>query len=189
MSCHELVYWSFCASLWSHGAPVYFVRVRSNSCSSMMLGRVACWRAVRAGFVVSCRVLSTAGRRGGQRQPRRPCRALSMDRIHQVMTFCETATWAHRASVAHLVSLYSSYAHRTPREGVRSPSGCSGLEVFPTVRTNPLRAKSLFAAASPKSDLWIIVNILLKTRLFRLINNSSSSLWVALSSQRASSLC
>jgi hypothetical protein len=127
MSCHELVYWSFCASLWSHGAPVYFVRVRSNSCSSMMLGRVACWRAVRAGFVVSCRVLSTAGRRGGQRQPRRPCRALSMDRIHQVMTFCETATWAHRSSVAHLVSLYSSYAHRTPREGVRSPSGCSGL--------------------------------------------------------------
>jgi hypothetical protein len=122
MSCHELVYWSFCASLWSHGAPVYFVRVRSNSCSSMMLGRVACWRAVRAGFVVSCRVLSTAGRRGGQRQPRRPCRALSMDRIHQVMTFCETATWAHRSSVAHLVSLHSSYSHRTLREGVRSLS-------------------------------------------------------------------
>jgi hypothetical protein len=135
MSCHELVYWSFCASLQAHRAPVHFVRVRSNSCSSMMSsrrcrcwrprrrrsGRVACWRAVRAGFVVSCRVLPTAGRRGGQ--PRRPCQALSMDRIHQVMPFCETATWAHRSSVAHLVSLHISYSHRTPREGVRSLSG------------------------------------------------------------------
>jgi hypothetical protein len=64
------------------------------------------------------------------------------------------------------------------RSGIQEcPSIVGGvLEVFPTVRTNPLRAKSLFAAASPKSDLWIIVNILLKTRLFRLINNSSSSL-------------
>jgi hypothetical protein len=41
----------------------------------------------------------------------------------QVMTFCETATWAHRSSQAHLVSLHSSYSNRTPREGVRSPSG------------------------------------------------------------------
>ena len=49
--------------------------------------------------------------------------ALSMDRIHQVMLFCETATWAHRSSVAHLVSLHISYSHRTPREGVRSLSG------------------------------------------------------------------
>jgi hypothetical protein len=38
------------------------------------------------------------------------------------MTFCETATWAHRSSVAHLVSLHSSYSHRTLREGVRSLS-------------------------------------------------------------------
>jgi hypothetical protein len=32
-----------------------------------------------------------------------------------------------------------------------------GVEVFPTVRTTPLRAKSLFAAASPKSDLLALV--------------------------------
>jgi hypothetical protein len=132
MSCHELVYWSFRASLRAHRAPMYFVRVRSNSCSSMMSsrrcrcwrrrrrrsGHVACWRAVRAGFVVSCRVLPTARRRGGQ--PRRLCRALSKDRVHQVMTFCETATWAHRSSVAYLVPLHSSYSHRSLREGMLS---------------------------------------------------------------------
>jgi hypothetical protein len=84
-------------------------------------GRVACSRAMRAGSVVSCRVLLTAGRPGGR--PRRPCRAFSMGRRHQVMTVCETATWAHRSSVAHLVSLHRSYSHRTAREGVRSPSG------------------------------------------------------------------
>jgi hypothetical protein len=98
ISCHEPVYWSFCASLRAHRAPVHFVRVRSNSCSSMMSsrrcrcwrprrrrsGRVACWCAVRVGFVVSCKVLPTAGRRGGQ--PRRPCRALSMGGGHRVMT-------------------------------------------------------------------------------------------------------
>jgi hypothetical protein len=114
---------------------VHFVCARSISCSSTMSsrrcrcwrprrqrsGRVAYWRAVRTGFVVSCRVLPMAGRRGGQ--PCRLRRALSMDRVHQVMTFCETATWAHCSSVAHLVSLHSSYSHRTPREGVRSPSG------------------------------------------------------------------
>jgi hypothetical protein len=51
--------------------------------------------------------------------------------------------------------------------GTRS---CAGLlEVFPTVRTNPLRAKSLFAAASPKSDLQITHRISLKTRFVRLI--------------------
>jgi hypothetical protein len=135
MSCHELVYWSFCTSLRAHRAPVHFVRVCSKSCSSMILswrcrcwwprrrrsGRVACWRAVCAGFVVSCRVLPTAGRRGVQ--PRLPRRALSINRIHHVMTFFETATWAHRSSVAHLVSLHIGYSHRTPREGVRSLSG------------------------------------------------------------------
>jgi hypothetical protein len=41
----------------------------------------------------------------------------------QLMTVCETATWAHRSSVAHLVSLHSSYSFRTPRRGVRAPSG------------------------------------------------------------------
>jgi len=125
----------FCASLRAHRTPLHFVRVGSNSCSFIMSirrcrcwrlrrrrsGRVACWRAVRAGFVISCGDLPTAARRGGQ--PRRPCQALSMDRSHQVMTFCKTAIWAHRSSVAHLVSLRSSYSHRTPREGVRSPSG------------------------------------------------------------------
>ena len=77
--------------------------------------------AVRAGFIVSCSVLPTAGRRGGR--SRRLCRALSMGRVRQVATFCETATWAHRSSVAHLVLMHSSYSHRIPCEGVRSPSG------------------------------------------------------------------
>jgi hypothetical protein len=126
---------------------VHLVLVRSNSCSSMMSsrrcrcwrrrrrrsGRIACWRAVRAGFIVSCSVLPTAGLRGGR--SRRPCRALSMGRVRQVTTFCETATWAHRSSVAHLVSLHSSYSHRTPREGVRSPSGYLSLCHYP--KTTP----------------------------------------------------
>jgi hypothetical protein len=48
-----------------------------------------------------------------------------------MMTLCETATWAHRSFgllVAHLVSLHISYSHRTPREGVRSLSGCATCE-------------------------------------------------------------
>lgn len=135
-SCHVM---SWCIGLSARACGLIdFVRVRSNSCSSVMSsrryrrcrcwrlrrrrsGRVACWRAVRAGFVVSCRVLLAAGRRGGQ--PRRPCRALLMDRIHQVMTFCETATRAHCSSAAHLVSLHSRYSHQTPCEGMRSLSG------------------------------------------------------------------
>jgi hypothetical protein len=51
------------------------------------------------------------------------------------MTFCETATWAHRSSVAHLVSLHSSYFHRTPREGVRFPSGANFTYQSSTVTT------------------------------------------------------
>jgi hypothetical protein len=57
------------------------------------------------------------------------------------------------------------------------------LEVFPTVRTNPLRAKSLFAAASPKSDLQITHRISLKPRFVRLTSNALESPWAYLSSQ------
>jgi hypothetical protein len=49
------------------------------------------------------------------------------------------------------------------------------IEDFPTVRTNPLRAKSLFAAASPKSDLQITHRISLKTRFVRLTSNALES--------------
>jgi hypothetical protein len=76
------------------------------------------------GFSCFVKGFPTAERRG--RRSRHPCRALSMGRGRQVMTVCETAAWAHRSSgcsVAHLVSLHRSYSHRTPREGVRSPSG------------------------------------------------------------------
>jgi hypothetical protein len=63
-------------------------------------GRVACWRAVCAGFGVSSRVLPTARLRGGR--PVRPCRMLSMDRGHQLITLR-----SHRSSVAHLVSSFT----------------------------------------------------------------------------------
>jgi hypothetical protein len=49
------------------------------------------------------------------------------------------------------------------------------LEVFPTVCTNPLRAKSLFAAASPKGDLQVTHRISLKTSFIRLTSNALKS--------------
>jgi hypothetical protein len=108
--------------------------------------------AVRAGFIVSCSVLPTAGRRGGR--SRRPCRALSMGRVRQVTTFCETATWAHRSSVAHLVSLHSSYSHRTPREGVRSPSGCDTRQTCQQVAYLAAPVDSI-RTLDPRQVRWI----------------------------------
>jgi hypothetical protein len=113
--------------------------------------------AVRAGFIVSCSVLSTAGRRGGR--SRRPFGALSMGRVRQVTTFCETATWAHRSSVAHLVSLHNSYSHRTPREGVRSPSGpmlSSSLALISVRRPGDCRLSrpQMFARNAPHCIRW-----------------------------------
>jgi hypothetical protein len=49
--------------------------------------------------------------------------------------------------------------------------GSRTVEAFPTECTNPLRAKSLFAAASLKSDLWITYRISLKTSFIRLSSN------------------
>ena len=113
--------------------------------------------AVRAGFIVSCSVLPTAGRRGGR--SRRRCRALSMGRVRQVATFCKTATWAHRSSVAHLVSLHSSYSHRTPREGVRFPSGpmlFSSLALVSVRRPGDCRLSrpQMFARNAPHCIRW-----------------------------------
>jgi hypothetical protein len=51
-------------------------------------------------------------------------------------------------------------------QNVTGLTACLRLEVFPTVCISPLRAKSLSAAASPKSDLWIIVDILLENKAF-----------------------
>ena len=86
---------------------------------------LGCACDVRAGLVVSCRVFLTAGRRGGQ--PHRPCRALSVRGVGIVndgfVRDCHMGSSLFWSCVAHLVSLHSSYSHRTPREGVRFLSG------------------------------------------------------------------
>jgi hypothetical protein len=67
MLCHKRVFWSFCASLRAYRVLVHFVRVRSNSCSSMVSngavgvsGRVGGGRVVlpagsRCAQALSCR--------------------------------------------------------------------------------------------------------------------------------------
>jgi hypothetical protein len=62
-------------------------------------------------------------------------------------------------------SLYAPVKSWTPQQ----------LEVFPTVCTNPLRAKSLFAAASPKGDLQVAHRISLRTSFIRLTSNALKS--------------
>jgi hypothetical protein len=70
----------------------------------------------------------------------------SLARVGSKIPEWRYGTWLTRVELGNSLLLDSSFHN---------------LEDFPTVCTNPLRAKSLFATASPKSDLRIVDNVLL----------------------------